>query len=160
MRTAPALIGAALAVALTACGVTALTSSGISVPAGPQLDQFGLTAKCQGEDSSCTDRAMEIAEGMLQRLGPPLPPAPAPAAGAELVVPFTIQVDRDPPWEWRSTGSGTDGSSGTVGMATIDVEPFLPGEATRSCGLTATIPRIRCPATSPNSWSTPCSSRV
>jgi hypothetical protein len=36
-------------------------------------------------------------------------------------VPFTIQVDRDPPWEWRSA----DGSGGAAGNAVIDLEPLL-----------------------------------
>ena len=118
-----AVIGLTLGVALTACGVTGLTSSGISVPAGPQLGEFGLTPRCRGEDSSCTDRALEIAEETLQRLGPALPPAEPPGAGAELIVPFTVQVDRDPPWEWRSS----DEDGGSVAMATIDLEPYLAG---------------------------------
>ena len=123
MRPSRSLIGLVLGVSLAACGVSSGRSSGISVPAGPQLEEYGLAPRCQGQDSSCTDRAIEIAEEMLRQLGPPLPAAEAPAGDEAIVVPFTVQVDRDPPWEWRSTG----GNAGTAGMATIDLEQFLSG---------------------------------
>jgi hypothetical protein len=93
--------------------------TGISVPAGPQLVTYGLAERC-GEpgDSSCTDRALDVAERMLVNLGPAQPPTEPPAS---IAMPFTIQVDRDPAWTWRAS----DGSGGETAVAVIDLEPFL-----------------------------------
>ena len=118
-----AVLAIALAMALVGCGVSSTTSSGITVPAGPQLNQFALAPRCPAGDASCTDRALELAEEMLRHLEAPLPPADGAPTGTGLVVPFTVQVDHDPSWEWRSA----DGTSGSTGAATIDLEPFLAG---------------------------------
>lgn len=111
----------ALAILLAGCFATSTTSAGISVPAGSDLDRFDLRERCGPRDSSCTDRALEIAGTILQSLGPANPPAPLPAPG---LMPFTIQVDRDPAWEWRSA----DGSGGSTANAVIDLDAFLSGD--------------------------------
>ena len=115
---------AGLVLALAGCGVTSMTSSGITVPAGPAvLDPFGLRERCGPGPGSetCTDRALEVAGEMLQNLGNPL--APPSESTPPFVMPFAIQVDGDPAWEWRSA----DGSGGSTPTATIDLEPFLSG---------------------------------
>ena len=115
----------ALVLALVGCGVTSTSSSGISVPSGASLDEFELRDRCNPKDPTedCTDRALEIAEAMLQRLGQPQPPEDLRAAVAGPH--FDIQVDRDPPWDWRSA----DGSTGTTPTATIDLVPcFVSGD--------------------------------
>jgi hypothetical protein len=114
------VVGVALAFLLAGCFATSTTSSGISVPAGPDLDRFDLRERCGGGDPSCTDRAQDLISPILQSLGPANPPRPAPAPG---VLPFTIQVDRDPPWDWRSS----DGSVGTTSNVVIDLEALLAG---------------------------------
>jgi hypothetical protein len=119
-----AALAAALVLALAGCGLSSVSSSGITVPAGPAaLDAFGLRERCNpgpGSDA-CTDRAFGVVGEMLQNLGSPSPPAPG--LTAPLVAPFTIQVDRNPAWEWRSA----DGSGGSTAAAVIDLEPFLSG---------------------------------
>ena len=119
-----AALGGALAILLAGCGIGSTTGSGISVPTGPQLNEFTLTERCQAAgDSSCTDRALEIASELLRRLGPPMPPEDDRPAVPEVRVPFTISVDHDPPFEWDSA----DGTRGTTAGARIDLEPFLAG---------------------------------
>lgn len=110
-----------LGMLLASCLGPSVVGSGISVPAGPQLVEYELVERCgQPGDSSCTDRALDIAERILVNLGAAQPPTDPQAS---LAVPFTIQVDRDPPWEWRAS----DGTGGQTAVAIVDLEPFLEG---------------------------------
>ena len=117
----PAAWLGATALMLTSCLGTSTVGYGLAVPAGPQLAEHGLAERCsEPRDSSCTDQAFDIAERILVNLGAAQPPV-EPQASIE--VPFIVQVDRDPPAEWRST----DGDGGEATLATIDLEPFLEG---------------------------------
>jgi hypothetical protein len=112
--------GFVLALLLAGCMGTTTVGYGISVPTGPDLDRFGLRERCSGEDASCTDSAYDLVGTILQSLGPANAPNPSPALGGP---PFILQVDRDPPWEWRSS----DGAGGTSANVVIDLEPLLAG---------------------------------
>ena len=117
------LLAIAFVALATGCGAWNSSSSGITVPGGPQAAQFGLTPRCQPGDSTCTDLALATVDEILGNLGAPLPPAPGAPPGPQVNFRFTIQVDRDPAWAWRSA----DGSGGTTGNAMIELEPYLAG---------------------------------
>jgi len=123
-NTGAAVLVLLLGLAVAACAptVTTITSSGISVPGAPMLTAFDLHERCPlGQEArSCTDEALEVAGEILQQLGGPLPPA---EFGGELILPFPIDVERNPAWEWSSS----NGERGTTLSATIDLEPFLAG---------------------------------
>jgi hypothetical protein len=137
-RTSLAL--ATIALLASACFAPTTTSTGISIPGDPTLGELGLRLRCvEPGDTSCTDRALEIAEAMLVRLGTALPPTDP---DDPLRVPFTIQVDRDPAWEWRSAG----GPGGTTRMVAIDLEPFLAGRGDATARINGDDPRFGVPA--------------
>jgi hypothetical protein len=118
LRVRPAIL-ASVVLALSACGGGSVVGTGISVPTGPQLDELGLTERCvEPRDSSCIDRALDLAEQILVNLGAAQPPVDP---SQPLLAPFTIQVDRDPAWEWRAG----DGSGGRTAVAIFDLAPFL-----------------------------------
>ena len=105
------VLAAAFCLALVAgCGVTSTSSSGITYPAGPSLEQFGVRERCpQGGD--CSERAMEAIQAALGRLGPEILNTPIRSNGVEAVPEdrLYVEVTIDPMLNWRSKAGAEGG---------------------------------------------------
>jgi hypothetical protein len=119
------LLALGLALLVAGCPITSVGSSGIGYPVDPTLSHYGLRLRCtMPEDASCTDRALDIVGEAFPDLGGELPPWPLPRDEAQpAIVPFVIEVQRDPPWDWRTI----DEKGGRSGRAAIDLTQFLVG---------------------------------
>jgi hypothetical protein len=122
-------------VLITGCGVMGTSSSGISHPSGPSLEQFGLRDRCPPE-TGCSERAMEAVEAALGRLGPEITDTPITSNGGVEGPPadrLYLEVMSDPMLEWR-TAEGTEGSSAGFMIDLTDENPYVvvaPGQAFR-----------------------------
>jgi hypothetical protein len=116
-------------VVLVGCGVTGSSSSGISYPAGPSLEQFGLRERCP-QGGECGDRAMEAFVAALGRLGPEIrntpitSPGGAPAAAPVPEDRLYVEITVDPMLDWlATTGGGGSGSAFRVDLT--DENPYV-----------------------------------
>jgi hypothetical protein len=122
-----------VALSASGCLVTSTSSSGMGYPAGPSLEQFGVRERCpQGGD--CIDRATDAVEAALGRLEEQIDATlitttDGPPPDDRLYV----DVDRDPPMEWRLL-NGMEGTSQGVMVDLTDDDPYVvvaPGLAFR-----------------------------
>jgi hypothetical protein len=102
-----------IAMVIGGCLATSTSSTSISHPAGPSLEQFALRERCaQGGD--CDERAMEAVWAALGRLGPEIVNPPITnTAGALPPDRLYVHVTSDPQLEWHST-TGAEGSAGGI----------------------------------------------
>jgi hypothetical protein len=132
-RTAIVSLLALAALGASGCLATSTSTGGIGYPAGPTLGQFGLRERCE-RGGDCSERATDAVEVALGRLGPGIEDTPiADPDGAPPADRLYVDVDRDPPMEWRSE-SGAEGSSLGVMVDLTDDEPYVivaPGVAFR-----------------------------
>jgi len=124
------VLAAAFCLALIAgCGVTGTSSSGLTYPAGPSLEQFGLRERCP-QGGECSDRAMEAFMAALGRLGPEIRDTPitspggAPAAAPVPEDRLYVEIAVDPMLDWlAATGAG--GSGGAFRVDLTDEDPYV-----------------------------------
>lgn len=112
-----------LVAALAGCGVTSMSTGGISYPVGPSLAEFQVRERCGGQDQSCQDRAQAVLDGILGELGAPVDdpalqaPNDPPTEGR-----LAIIFDSDPAFEWTA-----EGASGSAERVVVDVTGALRG---------------------------------
>ena len=125
MRLAASGLG--LILLLSGCLLGGSTSSsGLAHPVGPTLARYGLRERC-ADEATCIDRAFEVARTIFHSLGERYDGPGDPAQPG--VVPFTIDFDHDPPFDWRATDDvGPGGSGGTSGRISVDVTAILAGD--------------------------------
>lgn len=108
-----------------ACGSTFETrSAGIDyVTDVGALRPFDLVPRCRPGDSSCSDRALQLAEPILRSLGDPYDgPGIADTSGSPADGSLPLVFHRDPAVQWTSpTGAGL------TNRFAIDVGPYLLG---------------------------------
>jgi hypothetical protein len=113
-----------LAALLAGCPLTSTSGSGLGYSAEPTLEALGLRERCVGQDSSCSDRALEVIRQLLDGLGPRVnDPVAQQAAEGQPDGVFVITASSDPPFEFRTA----DGSAGTTLDVSVDVTPSLEG---------------------------------
>jgi hypothetical protein len=95
-----AVIGLCL---LAGClGITSTGSAGLVVPTGPTLEVYGVADRCSGDDT-CFDGVQALTEDILAHLGEPVASPPGlPSVDGQPAVPLTVDVERDPPFDWRA----------------------------------------------------------
>jgi len=87
------------------------------------LQPFGVAVRCRPRDSSCTDRALQMLEPMLLRLGDPYAgPGVSDSSGSPTDGSLLLVFHRDPAVRWQST----DGAGMTRRVA-VDIGPYLLG---------------------------------
>jgi hypothetical protein len=126
-RRAPAVFVFCLVLlAAAGCGLGSTSSSGMTYPAGASLEQFGLRDRCPPE-ADCSERAMEVIEGALARLGPEIMDTPITTNGGAAGPPadrLYIDVTSDPMLAWRSS-SGPEGASAGFMIDLTDENPYV-----------------------------------
>jgi hypothetical protein len=116
-------------VVVAGCGVTSTTSTGMTYPAGPTLEQFGLRERCP-QGGECSDRAMEAFVAALGRLGPEIrntpitSPGGAPAAAPVPEDRLYVEMTVDPMLDWLAT-TGPGGSGGAFRVDLTDEDPYV-----------------------------------
>ena len=127
-RRFPLAVAASLVV-LVGCAVTGTSTSSVTYPAGPTLEQFGLRERCP-QGGECSDRAMEAFVAALGRLGPEIrntpitSPGGAPAAAPVPEDRLYVEIAVDPMLDWlAATGAG--GSGGAFRVDLTDEDPYV-----------------------------------
>jgi hypothetical protein len=110
---------------VTGCGAISTSSSGMSYPAGPSLEQFGLRERCAGE-GDCDERAMEAIRAALGRLGPEILNTPIRSNGVEAIPEdrLYVEVTIDPMLEWH-TSTGAEGGVTAFRVDLTDENPYV-----------------------------------
>ena len=112
-------------VVVSGCGVTGTSTSGMSYPAGPTLEQFGLRDRCPPE-AECSERAMEAIQAALGRLGPEILNTPIRSNGVEPIPDdrLYVEVTIDPMLTWRSK-TGAEGGVTAFRIDLTDENPYV-----------------------------------
>jgi len=129
MGRSACLAAAVSLVTLGGCAITGMSSSSISYPAGPSLEQFGLRERCP-DGGECEERAMDAFVAALGRLGTEIRDTPITSpGGAPLAAPVPedrlyVEVTVDPMLDWfNSNGIGGSGSAFRVDLT--DENPYV-----------------------------------
>jgi hypothetical protein len=114
---------------LVGCAVTGTSTSSVTYPAGPTLEQFGLRELCP-RGGECSDRAMDAFVAALGRLGPEIrntpitSPGGAPGAAPVPDDRLYVEISVDPMLDWV-TETGPGGSGGSFRVDLTDQNPYV-----------------------------------
>ena len=115
----------AVLLVVAGCWATTTSSSGLGHPVGPSLEEFGFRQRCGDEDSSCTDRALDVIRQLLEDLGDRVEdPLAQPLTEGQPPGILVITASSEPSFDFRTA----DGSVGQTLEVALDVTPTVNGE--------------------------------